>query len=75
MIVEPCRPPFSEQARHLEKPAARDPDIERVLIGDSMTHGWKDAGRAVWARYIGDIWAWSNTGGNGERVSVEASSR
>ncbi len=42
-------------ARHREKLAQRDPDVELVLIGDSITHGWEDPGRTVWADNFADI--------------------
>jgi beta-glucosidase len=41
--------------RHNEKLAARHPGVELVMIGDSITHGWEDPGKAVWDRHFGDI--------------------
>jgi beta-glucosidase len=53
--------------RHQEKLAARNPDIELVLIGDSITHGWENEGRAVWARHFADIDT-LNLGFSGDRT-------
>jgi lysophospholipase L1-like esterase len=53
--------------RHEEKLAARDSGVELVLIGDSITHGWENEGRAVWARYFGDV-ATLNLGFSGDRT-------
>ena len=53
--------------RHAEKLAARDPGVELVLIGDSITHGWEDTGSAVWARHFADVEA-LNLGFSGDRT-------
>lgn len=41
--------------RHNKKMALRDPGVELVLIGDSITHGWEDPGKAVWQEHFGDM--------------------
>lgn len=53
--------------RHEEKLAARDPAVELVLIGDSITHGWEDEGRETWARHFGDVRT-LNLGYSGDRT-------
>ena len=53
--------------RHEEKLAARDPGIQLVMIGDSITHGWEDPGKEVWARHFGHIAA-LNLGFSGDRT-------
>jgi lysophospholipase L1-like esterase len=53
--------------RHEEKLAARDPGIELVMIGDSITHGWEDPGKAVWERHFADVDT-LNLGFSGDRT-------
>ena len=43
------------QKRHDEKlTQASGADIELVLLGDSITHGWENAGADVFGKYFGD---------------------
>ncbi|MHC5111734.1 MAG: platelet-activating factor acetylhydrolase IB subunit [Planctomycetota bacterium] len=42
-------------------------DVDLVFIGDSITHGWEDAGKEVWHRYYGDRNA-VNLGISGDRT-------
>ena len=54
--------------RHAEKlELAKDADIELVMIGDSITHGWEDAGSDVWQQYYADRKAF-NLGFSGDRT-------
>lgn len=53
--------------RHNEKLAARHPGIDLVMIGDSITHGWEDPGKAVWERHFEDIDV-LNLGFSGDRT-------
>ena len=53
--------------RHEAKLAARTPDVRLVLIGDSITHGWENEGKAVWDRHFGDVKT-LNLGFSGDRT-------
>lgn len=53
--------------RHEEKLAARHPGVELAMIGDSITHGWEDPGKAVWERHFGAIDS-LNLGFSGDRT-------
>lgn len=54
--------------RHTEKLAAlRQSPVDLLFIGDSITQGWEDAGRAVWARYYAPRRAF-NLGYNSDRT-------
>lgn len=48
-------PPEWWAERHAEKLALRDPGVELVMIGDSITHGWENEGRAAWDAHFADI--------------------
>jgi len=41
------------EAKLLEKDQAETP-IEIVLLGDSITHGWEDDGKAIWDKFFGN---------------------
>ncbi|MCF2949563.1 GDSL-type esterase/lipase family protein [Paraglaciecola aquimarina] len=41
--------------RHQEKLTQLTPDVELLMIGDSITHGWEDAGKAVWEKEFSNI--------------------
>lgn len=41
--------------RHAEKLDLRDPGVQLLLIGDSITHGWEISGKAVWEKHFADI--------------------
>jgi beta-glucosidase len=54
--------------RHAEKlELAKGADIELIMIGDSITHGWEDAGNEVWQQYYADRKAF-NLGFSGDRT-------
>ena len=53
--------------RHEGKLAARDPGIDLVMIGDSITHGWEDPGKAVWERHFAAVDT-LNLGFSGDRT-------
>jgi lysophospholipase L1-like esterase len=53
--------------RHQEKLAARSKAIRLVMIGDSITHGWENEGKASWGRHFGGIDA-LNLGFAGDRT-------
>lgn len=54
--------------RHEEKlQQAAQGDVDLVLIGDSITHGWEDAGQDVWQRHFGHINT-LNLGFSGDRT-------
>ena len=56
------------QPRHEEKLAlAKGADIELLMLGDSITHGWEDAGSEVWQQYYADRKAF-NLGFSGDRT-------
>ncbi|MEP1448611.1 MAG: putative glycoside hydrolase [Paraglaciecola sp.] len=41
--------------RHKEKLAKRSQEVELLMIGDSITHGWEDKGKTVWDKEFSDI--------------------
>ncbi|NVK55741.1 MAG: hypothetical protein HWE26_09010 [Alteromonadaceae bacterium] len=54
--------------RHKQKLAEKDEiEPELLLIGDSITHGWEDAGKAVWQANFGHI-PTLNLGFSGDRT-------
>lgn len=55
--------------RHEAKIAKRKVmgDVDLLMIGDSITHGWEDAGKDVWAKSFGHI-ASLNLGFSGDRT-------
>jgi len=54
--------------RHEEKlQQAAQGGVELVLVGDSITHGWEDAGRDVWQQHFGHINT-LNLGFSGDRT-------
>ncbi len=56
------------EPRHEEKlEEARQRDIDVVMIGDSITHGWEDAGAEVWDEYYAERNA-LNLGFSGDRT-------
>ena len=42
-------------------------NIELVLIGDSITHGWEDAGKQAWSEFFGELLT-LNLGFSGDRT-------
>ncbi len=56
------------EPRHQEKLAAiKGREVDLLMIGDSITHGWEDAGQEVWREYYGDRNAF-NLGFSGDRT-------
>lgn len=56
------------QPRHAQKLADKDAqDIELIFIGDSITHGWEEAGGKVWDGFYGQRKAF-NLGFAGDRT-------
>lgn len=56
------------EPRHEEKlELAKGADFELVMLGDSITHGWEDAGSEVWQQYYADRKAF-NLGFSGDRT-------
>ena len=56
------------QARHQEKLAlAKKGDVDLLFIGDSITQGWENQGKAVWSKYYGKRKA-LNLGFSGDRT-------
>jgi beta-glucosidase len=54
--------------RHQEKLAAiKDQQVDLLMIGDSITHGWENAGRQVWDQYYANRNAF-NLGFSGDRT-------
>jgi len=56
------------RTRHDEKiERAKDADVDLVFIGDSITHGWENAGAEVWREYYQNRNAF-NLGFSGDRT-------
>lgn len=55
-------PRFHEQCARMEKG-----DVDLLMVGDSITHGWEGAGKDVWAKYYGNRKA-MNFGISGDRT-------
>ena len=55
-------PRFQEQAARMEQG-----DVDLLMVGDSITHGWEGAGKDVWAKYYGNRKA-MNFGISGDRT-------
>ncbi|MDN4503455.1 putative glycoside hydrolase [Alteromonadaceae bacterium BrNp21-10] len=54
--------------RHKEKVAiAQQGNIDLLMIGDSITHGWENHGKEVWQKHFGDIQT-LNIGFSGDRT-------
>lgn len=54
--------------RHEEKVArVKQGNVDLLFIGDSITHGWEEKGKAVWEEYYGDLNA-VNLGFSGDRT-------
>lgn len=53
---------------HIEKVAiALQDNIDLLMIGDSITHGWERNGKAVWEKHFSDI-STLNIGFDGDRT-------
>lgn len=53
---------FKQQAERMEQG-----DVDLLMVGDSITHGWEGAGKDVWAKYYGNRKA-MNFGIGGDRT-------
>ena len=56
------------KARHeMKLKAAKGADVDLLFIGDSITHGWENKGRELWAKYYAPRNAF-NIGYSGDRT-------